>query len=1043
MRYFACLFVVSAIALVLSLTQCTHKDSVHGNGYRSPESELAGFKVPEGFVVELVASERDGIVNPVQLTFDDRGRLWTQTARMYPLDPIADIKWNDLLKLMNDSAAQAEHPNFKRMLDLYRGKVKGEDQILVLSNLYGGGSTKTSVWADGLAIPMSILPHKDGAYVAQGSELFYLSDADNDGKADQRTPLFTGFGFTDTHTMAHVLTRGPGGWIYFSHGALNRGVVTSYLNKNLRLPMDYSKIARFTMDGKEMELVSSGLNNIWGFQLRGNGQWYGSEANDLGFSVTPMEPGTGFPGIGNERLRPYQPWMPELHEFRVGGTGISGLAFSDDLSGSFPREWKDVAFLANPITSTINAVRVIRNADGTVTSAHLPDFLTSEDKFFRPVNMEFGPDGALYVADWYNKIISHNEVPTTHPERDKLHGRIWRIRHVDQKVRNVPDFYAMATEELVDHLKSESLWAKRAVWHQITDRPKEETNKLIPSLISIIQDESLDEITRIVALWSLEGLSHYDQSLMSTLLKSPQPNLRREAVRAFASFSLDAKEVGNALKHVIEDKDPMVRSQVLRTLSDIGEADGSTIDILVSASKPELAGNELGGSYERRFERYLALKALEEYPEQLSAYMSGTMAAHQPATHLLWAIQALPKSQKESLFFPLWKRAGLKTLDESTFVWLTKMLDNPSVLSLVQPMLQDQRYAAEYLGFYLKNQQQTQSDLLSSLFEGSAKGLLRSTREGDRRLALEAIGKLRINIPGKDIEALIDDQMPSGMLNLALAALANHPVANKGAFLRIIQNRKFDLDTRISALNSYSKADTGAAYQAGKVLLTELTPDQTRMLASVLSGSNQGAGLLIRFYSENLINVEAFNLSSAERVYNAEPTNATGSAIFQEVKKAEEDAKSAFQSQLDNYMAIAKKRTGNPEKGKVLFQTCLLCHRVGQEGQDIAPALDGSATRDDESLLTAILDPDAAVEGGYALYRVTRKDNSIIEGYLYNKDEKGVTISFMGGGQVFIQAEDIKNQAFLGGRSFMPRGLIDSFTDEQVSDLLAYIRTLK
>src|SRR3546814_445993 len=190
---------------------------------------------------------------------------------------------------------------------------------------------------------MSILPYKRGAYVAQGSELFFLNDSDDDGEADQRTPLFTGFGFTVTHTMAHVLTRGPGGWIYFSHGALNKGVVSSYNNKGLKLAMDYSKIAKFTMDGKEMELVSSGLNNIWGFQLRGNGQWYGSEANDLSFSVTPMEPGSGFPGIGNERLRPYQPWMPELHEFRVGGTGISGLAFADDLPGSFPQEWKDVA----------------------------------------------------------------------------------------------------------------------------------------------------------------------------------------------------------------------------------------------------------------------------------------------------------------------------------------------------------------------------------------------------------------------------------------------------------------------------------------------------------------------------------------------------------------------------------------------------------------------------------------------------------------------------------------------------------------------------
>ena len=103
----------------------------------TPEQELAGFKVPEGFVIELVASEKDGLINPIDLTFDDAGRLWTQTAMMYPLDPIADIQWNDLLKLMDDPEAQKNHPNFKRILDLYQGKTKGVDKILVFSDLYG------------------------------------------------------------------------------------------------------------------------------------------------------------------------------------------------------------------------------------------------------------------------------------------------------------------------------------------------------------------------------------------------------------------------------------------------------------------------------------------------------------------------------------------------------------------------------------------------------------------------------------------------------------------------------------------------------------------------------------------------------------------------------------------------------------------------------------------------------------------------------------------------------------------------------------------
>jgi putative heme-binding domain-containing protein len=142
-------------------------------------------------------------------------------------------------------------------------------------------------------------------------------------------------------------------------------------------------------------------------------------------------------------------------------------------------------------------------------------------------------------------------------------------------------------------------------------------------------------------------------------------------------------------------------------------------------------------------------------------------------------------------------------------------------------------------------------------------------------------------------------------------------------------------------------------------------------------------------------------------------------------------------------MAIAEKKEGNALEGKILFQTCLMCHKVGNKGQNIAPALDGSANRDNEALLTAILDPDAAVESNYAVYRVTKKDGSSIEGYLVKKDDRGITIAFMGGSQMFVEVGDIRSQGFLGGRSFMMKGLIDNYTDQQIEDLLSYIRTLK
>ncbi len=1008
----------------------------------SPEKEMAGFKVPEGFTVELVASEKDGVVNPIDITFDDAGRLWTQTASMYPLDPVSDIHWQDLLNLMNDPQAQEKDPAFKRILDLYRGVTKGDDKILVLSDFYNSDNTKVDVWADGLAIPQSILPYKNGSYVAQGSELFFLEDTNKDGKADKRTPLFSGFGFTDTHTMSHVLVRGPGDWIHFSQGALNKGEISSQVS-DAKIRLDYSKIARFSLDAKKNEVINSGLNNIWGFQLRGNGQWYGTEANDLGYSVVPMEVGTGFPGIGNERLRPYQPWMPELHEFRVGGTGISAMAFADDVQGSFPDEWKNVAFLANPITSTINAVRIERNPDGSVSAEHLPDFLTSKDDWFRPVNMEFGPDGCLYIADWYNKIVSHNEVATSDPSRDKSHGRIWRIRHKSQQPRKIPNFYEVKTDELVCYLKSPSLWAKRAAWHQISDRSISETEKLAGDLIALADDTSQDEITRILALWSLEGIKHYDKNLVGALLSSDNDNLRREAVRSLTSFSLNADDIASALAKLSEDSHAMVRSQLLRTLGEAGTANAETIGILVGACKPPLEGNTMGGAYERNFERFLARKALEDYPKELSDFIASEKANEHDASNLIWASQALPKQERERVFMDLWKKAGYKELDEPTFIIVAGMLENKNIYNAVRPILEQNEKAEKHVSLALNHLAQVQSDALTRLLVKPIRHLLRGKEGPQQHLGLEAVGKLKIHSLRDDVIPLIKENVAEETLKLAMGALQDRPAENKEVFARIAKNETLGLEIRASAIRILANADLTRADKILGDWMPELQETEQRSVIKIVSNSKEGSTLLKQLFEKGLITSNAFDISSAEKVFRADEEDARGKNLFDEVTQRVEEEKKAFKSKLKRFMAIAEKGGGNPDNGEKLFETCLLCHGVGGKGHDFAPALDGSALRENEALLTAILDPDAAMESSYAIYRVTKKDGNSIEGFLVKKDERGSTIGFMGGSTQFVQAIDIGSQGFLGGRSFMPKGLIDHYSDEQVSDLLAYIGTLK
>ena len=1003
---------------------------------KSAAEQLAGFTVPEGFVIELVASEEHGVINPIDLTFDDAGRLWTQTAQMYPLDPISGMRWQQFLDLMKDEKTQNTHPEFKRIKDLYQLKTKGDDKILILEDPTKPADGPLHVWADGLAIPQSILPYKDGAYVCHGSELFLLRDTDGDGKSDKMEPVLSGFGFTDTHTMSHLLVRGPGSYIHFSQGALNQGLVTA-VESGFQDRIDAACQVRFGLDHQDFEVLSAGPSNMWGLQLRANGQWYGTEANDRAYCVIPWEHGTAVTGAAFRPMRPYQPLLPELHDFRVGGTGISGLEFSEDTEGGFPyEEWKDVALLANPITSTINAVRVHRNPDGTVEAEHLSDFLSSDDDWFRPVNLEFGPDGCLYIADFYNKIVSHNEVTTDHPDRDKAHGRIWRIRHESQEPRKIPDVTKASPEQLVVHLQSPSLWEKRAAWQQIADR---ELSDLTPALVELAADEEKTVTTRIHALWSLEELGHFDNSLLDALLAAEDGDLRREAVRSLASFEMDPASAAALATPFVEDENAMVRSQAIRTLGDLRSTDPAVFAGLIAACKPSLGNNELGGGYERNLERFLARMALERFPAELKSYLDKSSGDH-PAGNLLWAIQALDDEAKQAAFLGIWSKVKSETMDGETFIAISGMLNNPEVFRAVQPIFQDPGKAENLVGLAIANQSRVQSKKLNEMLVPMVRQLL--TNPKTVGLGLKAVGKFRIAALGAEvakIPPMTDDLVT---LRLLLGAQAVQPKLNADSFIRVAGNASLPFDIRMEAAHALASVNPKEATRLSNDLLASADSYQKGQLVSLFSQSKAGGLILCSLAATGAVPPEAFDLSAAERVAQSHPANPEAKKISASARKRIAEQRKQAQERIHSLMSYVEKNPGDPEKGKVTFGSCLTCHKVGNEGQDIAPPLDGSGHRDLEHLLTAIVDPDAAVEGGYGLYRVTKTDGSVLEGYLDKKEALGTTVAMMGGARMFIPQTEIKSQNFVGGRSFMPPAF-GQLPEETMADLVAYIGTLK
>ncbi|MDF1739065.1 MAG: c-type cytochrome [Verrucomicrobiales bacterium] len=1005
----------------------------------SHEEELAKFTLAEGFVIELVASEENGIINPIDLTFDDAGRLWTQTAEMYPLDPMGD-KANRSIRgqLLDPDSKIHEHPEMVRLKRLYELKDRGTDRIVVIDDPTKSVEGQVRRVAGGLTMPQSILPYKNGVFVAHGSEMLYLEDADGDGVFEKPTTILTGFSFIDSHTMSHLLTRAPGGWVNFSHGAMNLGEVTAVASGE-KQQINYSKIARFSLDGRKIELVASGLNNIWGYDLRADGQWYGSEANDKGMSIVPMEAGTGYEGIGNDKLRPYQPMMPQLHSFRVGGTGLSGLAFSEDEAGGFPEEWQDVALLANPITNTINAVKIDRDASGAVAATHLEDLLKCEDDWFRPVNLTFGPDGCLYIADWYNKVVSHNEIPRSDPSRDKTHGRIWRVRHISQKPVEIPNLQIAGDEALIGHLTGPSRWEKRAAWHQIADR---EAKGLLPQIKEIAGNGEQSTGARVHAIWSYESLGAFDEGFTRSLLNDEDHNIRREIIRSLASFELSAGEVAALVAPHIEDAHCMVRSQVLRTLGELGKADHSTIELLVKASKPLLPGKDaMGGTYERKFERYLARKAMESYRGELKSFLSSSESEGLPGANILWAYQSLDESAFTELFPKFWTFDSAEEIDEELFISLAPVIGNPKVRELVSPIFSDPGNFSQLSDLLIQTRGRVDSSKFKDLF-GPVIASLAADPDTDRNKLYELGLILKTPELGSHALAVLEKEKNATTIKAALPVLMLNPKGNMSHLAALARDESLPASTRLETVIAYNRANPKGGYPLLSSLLRGMEVSERGAAVDSISLTTQGAGALARLLSDKVISVNDFNYLAATRVAAAARKNPTARKLMKtwSERKRAEDLK--LEDKVEHFAEAVTTLQGNPAAGQGMFQMCLACHAVGTQGLSIAPALDGSASRETHALLTAMMRPDVAVEGGYELYRVIRKDGTMVEGYLFSNNEIGVTVAMMGGHQIFTPRSDVRGQASVPGKSFMPP-LVNGLPEQNIVDLLSYIKTLK
>lgn len=368
----------------------------------TPEQEQKALHVPEGFEIQLFASE-PMINKPINMAFDSKGRLWVSSSVEYPY--CADkSRWSD---------AQGTRVKDSR------------DAIKILEDTDGDGrADKVTDFADGLNIPTGVVPwhkpeHKAGCIAWSIPNIWYFADTDGDGKADLREVVFGPLGYEkDTHGMCSSFRLGLDGWIYATHGFSN----TSHFKAKdgSTLDLHSGNVFRFRPDGSRVEPWTWGQVNPFGLCWDRYGNLYSADCHSA--PVYQLIRGAHYPSFG----KPHDGlgFAPVMCEHTHGSTGICGIAYID--GGVWGPEWDDHLFVGNVVTSRVNHDHV--TFTGTTPKANeKPDFIKSDDPWFRPVDIQLGPDHALYIADFYNRIIGHYEVPLDHPGRDRERGRIWRV----------------------------------------------------------------------------------------------------------------------------------------------------------------------------------------------------------------------------------------------------------------------------------------------------------------------------------------------------------------------------------------------------------------------------------------------------------------------------------------------------------------------------------------------------------------------------------------------------------------------------------------
>jgi mono/diheme cytochrome c family protein/glucose/arabinose dehydrogenase/lysophospholipase L1-like esterase len=515
--------------------------------YLYGQDALAKLKVAPGYKIELFASEKEftDLANPCQITFDNKGRLWVATMPSYPHYKPGDPRPNDKLIILEDTDAD-------------------------------GKADKQTTFAEGLHLPVGFEFAPEGVYVSQGTNMMLLTDTNGDDKADKKEIILSGFDDHDTHHAHHTYTADPSGAIYMGEGVfLRTNVETSYGPVRATNGGFY----RYNPQRRQLERTAQlAIPNPWGIAFDEWGQNFFAETSTP--EVRWMMPGSIKPRYGVSTHKSYDLIEPD-HRVRP----TSGLEFVS--SRHFPDEVQGDYLINNTIGFLGMKQHTLVDEGIGYMSKHRQDLLQSEDRNFRPVDMEFAPDGSLYLADWHNILIGHMQHSARDPLRDHVHGRIYRITYPSRPLVRPAKIAGASIDQLLDNLKLPELRTRNRSRLELRGLNASEVLAHLKTwTVNLDKKDPRYEHHLLEALWVSWGLNKVDENLLHQLLQAKDYRARTAAVRVLRYTGHQVPEQAELLMQAARDEHGRVRLETIVAASWLGKEKG--LPIVTEASKKPL-----------------------------------------------------------------------------------------------------------------------------------------------------------------------------------------------------------------------------------------------------------------------------------------------------------------------------------------------------------------------------------------------------------------------------------------------------------------------